>query len=212
MSTFVDPTYAVLSLAAYVEGRNNANLLKSLPPGVGIVSNPDLAHFSDPISGFEASTFFYDGKVVISFAGTRFDEHFNAAMLPDLAADALLGLGFTSKQIFLAAEFYEKVKQQYGDNIVFTGHSLGGGLAALMGVFFNKEAVTFDPAPFRLSATLDMAHKVDADLINKHLAFDADLESYVTTESSLAVAIPDLIQKILASGLPLPAQVLTTAY
>lgn len=31
----------------------------------------------------------------------------------------------------------------------FTGHSLGGGLAALMAMFFDKQAVTFDPAPFR---------------------------------------------------------------
>ena len=36
--------------------------------------------------------------------------------------------------------------------ISFTGHSLGGGLASLMAVYFNKSATTFDPAPFMLSA------------------------------------------------------------
>ena len=32
--------------------------------------------------------------------------------------------------------------------VSFTGHSLGGGLAALMGVMFDEQAVTFDQAPF----------------------------------------------------------------
>lgn len=36
--------------------------------------------------------------------------------------------------------------------ITFAGHSLGGGLAALLGVFFDETAVTFDQAPFRNSA------------------------------------------------------------
>jgi putative lipase involved disintegration of autophagic bodies len=31
--------------------------------------------------------------------------------------------------------------------------SLGGGLAALMGVFFGQQAVTFDQAPFANSTT-----------------------------------------------------------
>ena len=35
----------------------------------------------------------------------------------------------------------------YGTNITFTGHSLGGGQAALMGVFFNRQAVTSTPRP-----------------------------------------------------------------
>lgn len=38
--------------------------------------------------------------------------------------------------------------------ISFTGQSLGGGLVALMGVFFDKPTVTFDPAPFRRAASL----------------------------------------------------------
>ncbi|MEB1262594.1 hemolysin, partial [Xanthomonas campestris pv. campestris] len=34
----------------------------------------------------------------------------------------------------------------------FTGHSLGGGLASLMAVYFDKKAIVFDQAPFELSA------------------------------------------------------------
>jgi putative lipase involved disintegration of autophagic bodies len=32
-----------------------------------------------------------------------------------------------------------------GARITLTGHSLGGGLASLMAVFFDLEAVVFDP-------------------------------------------------------------------
>ncbi|TAN76900.1 MAG: calcium-binding protein, partial [Magnetospirillum sp.] len=40
-------------------------------------------------------------------------------------------------------------------NITFTGHSMGGGLAGLMGVLFSRPAYTFDPAPYRASANYD---------------------------------------------------------
>ncbi|MDP2977122.1 MAG: lipase family protein, partial [Anaerolineales bacterium] len=44
-------------------------------------------------------------------------------------------------------------KDNANANITFTGHSLGGGIAALMGVFFGKTAVTFDQAPFAQTAS-----------------------------------------------------------
>ena len=56
------------------------------------------------------------------------------------------------EQIVDAARFYLDV---YNANpnagISFTGHSLGGGLAALMAVYFDRAAQTFDPAPFARS-------------------------------------------------------------
>jgi putative lipase involved disintegration of autophagic bodies len=37
-------------------------------------------------------------------------------------------------------------------NISLTGHSLGGGLAGLVGAVYLQEAVLFDNMPFELSA------------------------------------------------------------
>ena len=79
---------------------------------------------------------------MISFAGT-YDK--SGA---DKAADAALGAGLGTMQLYEAALYYLQVKERnLGATISFTGHSLGGGLAALMAVFFNEPAVTFDQAP-----------------------------------------------------------------
>lgn len=66
----VDPVFAVLASAVYEKGRDPRNLLINLPEGVTPVSNPELAHFRDDATGFEAGAYLYNGKVVISFAGT----------------------------------------------------------------------------------------------------------------------------------------------
>lgn len=60
-----------------------------------------------------------------------------------------------SEQLKEAAVYYLQVrKDNPSAKITFTGHSLGGGLAALLAVFFNLDAVVFDEAPFRASANV----------------------------------------------------------
>ena len=193
---------AILSAAVYITGRDDKNIIA--PPSgatkVELLGLPD-GHFSDPTTGFEANLYQYQGKYVIAFAGTDpKDRH-------DLAANAMLGAGVMEMQLKQAAEFYQAVKTQYGSDVTFTGHSLGGGLAALMGVFFDKPAVTFDPAPFRLAATLSNAQALQSFLTTATATrpayeADPDLASYTTTEQSLYTAQPDLAAalSVLAAG------------
>ena len=58
--------------------------------------------------------------------------------------------GVTLTQLEQAADYYLRVKNASspGTTISFTGHSLGGGLASLLAVFFVETAVTFDQAPY----------------------------------------------------------------
>jgi Ca2+-binding RTX toxin-like protein len=179
----IDPVYAVLSAMAYEKGRNDKNLLTLLRPnGAFSLSGPGgLTRWQYDPTGFEASAFAYNGKIVIAYAGTLIDGL--TGSIPDNRANALLGLGIADIQLKQAAEFYTRIKQAYGDNIVFTGHSLGGGLAALMGVFFDKPAYTFDPAPFRLAATKQVSTSVAQYLLQQGLPVDAALGSYTTVES-----------------------------
>ena len=133
------------SAAAYMTGRSVVNRIDPIGQLAGL--NATRLNYRVAPSGFEASAYSYDGKIIIAFAGTNTDEW------QDLWNNGNLGLGSLSAQAIEAAKFYLDIKAQYGDNIVFTGHSLGGGLASLMAVFFNRPATTFDEAPFRLAAT-----------------------------------------------------------
>ncbi len=108
----------------------------------------------DSSSGFEASAYrnSLTNEIVISYAGTDPSD-----ITGDIAANIGLAIGVGSAQLLQAAEYYLQVHAANpGATITFTGHSLGGGLAALMGVFFGKQAVTFDQAPFANSATLNV--------------------------------------------------------
>jgi hypothetical protein len=80
----------------------------------------------------------------------------------DLVADAALATAIRQVNVpaqLYAASYYAAVKEWAADNgydsnkISFTGHSLGGGLASNMAVWFNKPAVTFAEGPFELSTS-----------------------------------------------------------
>jgi hypothetical protein len=107
-------------------------------------------------SGFSARVYRDDstGKVVISYAGTEFAAGFGA--LADFTSGNIpMALGQPGMQAALAADLYQRVKANpaLSDDITFTGHSLGGGLASVMAVWFDRPAYVFAPAPFELSAT-----------------------------------------------------------
>jgi type IV secretory pathway TraG/TraD family ATPase VirD4 len=111
MNSF-DLVCAVLSNATYQKGREVANIT---PPPPGAI---ELEHISDVATGFEATTYSYQGKIIIAYTGTE------TSQIQDLKSDALLGFGVADSQIKQAALYYEKVKSQYGEgNITLTGHS-----------------------------------------------------------------------------------------
>ena len=134
-------------------------------------------------TGFEASYFTStsnSNNIVISFAGTY----------PGSGADwvnnlALGYLGVLSSQMIQAADYYMEVRAANPNaQIVFTGHSLGGGLASLMAVFFNQPAITFDQAPFANAANLNVATELRAHLIAKYptqAGLLAPLDSFISS-------------------------------
>ncbi|MGO9446896.1 MAG: lipase family protein, partial [Thiobacillaceae bacterium] len=150
---------ALMAGAAYVSTRG---MINQIPVPTGW---KPIYYQSFSLSGFEAAAFQNGNNIVISYAGT------NPTSGPDWANNVLLGSGIggvLSPQLYQAAEFYLQVAALIANNpnatISFTGHSLGGGLAALMAVFFNKQAITFDQAPFALSANSVVATVLDAYL------------------------------------------------
>jgi hypothetical protein len=151
MATTIE--YALLAGASYRDTRADLNRFP-IPANWNVVSIVP----QDNATGFEASAYrnSLTNGIIISYAGTNP----NDGILPpgpDNTANIGLGTGFGSVQLLQAAEYYLQVQAANPTaTITFTGHSLGGGLAALIGVFFGKRAVTFDQAPFANSAELNV--------------------------------------------------------
>ena len=93
----------------------------------------------DKKSGFHGEAFYKDGKVVIAMRGTEKEDK------KDWQNDINMGMKKLPNQYVDAQKFYEKVKKDFPDQeIIFTGHSLGGSLAQLMSNKTGHETVTFN--------------------------------------------------------------------
>ncbi|TKB23235.1 DUF2974 domain-containing protein [Desulfopila sp. IMCC35006] len=151
--------YALLAGCSYYSSRDAKNRFP-VPNGWNVLSRiPE-----DSLTGFEASAYknSQTNEIVISFTGTNDSR--------DWVTNTSLANGDTCSQLRQAALYYCEVKAANPDaTITLTGHSLGGGLASLIGVFFNKQAVTFNQAPFRKAADPEAGGLAVADDLYEYL-------------------------------------------
>ena len=156
--------YALMAGAAYFDTRVPNNRFPTPQNWVSF-------NHKSRASGFEAISFSNGTEIVISYAGT-----YDKDITGDIAADIGLATGFGSAQLLQAAEYYLQVKAANPfATITLTGHSLGGGLAAQVGVFFGVEAKTFDQAPFANSAELNLLTPDVAANLKSDLAAQRDV-------------------------------------
>lgn len=133
--------YAQLSTRVYPRTDEN-----SIPVPAGWTELQRTGNAS--LSGFAAGVYQNGNDIVIAYTGTN-----EKQAVDFLLANIPAGLSIPSAQVTEAMLLYFQVKQQHPTaNITFTGHSLGGGLASLMAVFFDRPATIFDPAPFETTA------------------------------------------------------------
>jgi hypothetical protein len=142
--------YAQLSLYVY-----NVTGLDNNRPNLPSTDWTVLEYHPDDSIGFSYGIFKNQttGEVVVSYTGT------NEKQVADfLLANLPAGLGLSSLQVNAAARIAASVIDTYGaSNVTFTGHSLGGGLASIMGVWFDRPTTVFDPAPFEATARNPLA-------------------------------------------------------
>ncbi len=140
--------YALMAGASYISTRWEIN---QFPVPDGWLES--IEDRQTKPSGFEATYFTKGAEIVISYSGTD-PENWNPLTTPDGMTNSNLSAGKWADQLMQAAEYYLNIRATHSGPITLTGHSLGGGLAALVGVFFGVRATTFDQAPFAASAQL----------------------------------------------------------
>ena len=136
---------------ARIQGASDDNIIreaynqskKSIPEGLEYLDD-----FYDKDTG-SSGTAFKDkdtGEVILAYTGTNLDnDKWNDAVKTDFGRIAL-GLG--NGHVDPARKFYEKIRAEYGDDIILTGHSLGGNLAQWIALYYNvQKTIIYNPAP-----------------------------------------------------------------
>ncbi|MDU6574280.1 MAG: YqiA/YcfP family alpha/beta fold hydrolase, partial [Gemella haemolysans] len=136
---------------ARINGATDDNIIKNaediqgkeLPEGLEY-----LKDFYDKDTG-SSGTAFKDkdtGEVILAYTGTNpNNDKWNDAVKTDIGRIAL-GLG--DGHVDPARKFYEEIRAEYGDDIILTGHSLGGNLAQWIALHYNvQKTIVYNPAP-----------------------------------------------------------------
>ncbi|WP_445497100.1 phospholipase [Photorhabdus sp. SF281] len=89
-------------------------------------------------TGFQAGIYRNGDLHIVAFAGTN--------DLKDILTNLRQGFGFDEAQYHQAVDLARTAKMAFGENMLFTGHSLGGGLAATAALSVGKPAVIFNSA------------------------------------------------------------------
>jgi VCBS repeat-containing protein len=186
--------YALLSANSYAQSELDVSPLNTIPlpsSSWGIVGQED-----DPTTGFTARAYRNPaGEVVIAFAGTSIEGNL-LQLSRDWVLGNLAGSGaMLPLQVVKAARFYLDLVNNDSSidpaKISFTGHSLGGGLASLMAVYFDRPAVTFDTAPFEKSAdSAIVLNGLKVALLAGGYALPSEFASYVALDYLFGAVIP----------------------
>ena len=127
-----------------------------------------LDDFYDKDTG-SSGTAFKDkdtGGVILAYTGTNLKSNlWNDGIKTDIGR---IGLGLGNGHVDPARKFYEKIRAEYGDDIILTGHSLGGNLAQWIALHYNvQKTIIYNPAPLHISSDnfVDVVDKLTEDTI-----------------------------------------------
>ena len=153
---------------ARIAGANDNNILMQVKSKEDY-SYPEnleyLRDFYDKDTG-SSGTAFKDkdtGEVILAYTGTNPDnDKWNDAVKTDIGRIAL-GLG--EGHVDPARKFYEEIRDEYGDDIILTGHSLGGNLAQWIALHYNvQKTIVYNPAPLYIPPEQLVAGSIDPGL------------------------------------------------
>lgn len=136
----------------------------------------DPAGLENKDSGFLARIYGDEhGHYVVAFSGT--DEG------KDWLSNFRQGLGFEDAQYNQAIALAREAKVAFGDEVVITGHSLGGGLAGVASISSGIPAVTFNASGVH-DKTLERIG-IDADAAKREVADNGQIRRYAVKNEIL---------------------------
>lgn len=188
---------AAYSIAVYKDDDTNliTDYFKPNPlRDMSIISNPQERSGAEKIvnfinenegkSGFNSEIYYDKGqdKYVIAIRGTEFTK------LKDLSADALFALLAKSPQHDIAYKLAQTIKESGIplDKIKITGHSLGGGLASIVGMITGCETYIYNPAHVSLEAAKN--YKLD-------LSRQDNIHTY-TTKKEIVTSVENAVNAV----------------
>ena len=111
-----------------------------------------LEDMYDPKTGTSGTAFRNKdtGEVILAYTGTNLS--FRPEVFKDIGTDFYEVLTAGGDHYKPAYEFYERVRAKYGNNIILTGHSLGGNIAQRVALEYNvPKTVVYNSAPLYLN-------------------------------------------------------------
>ena len=158
---------------ARIEGANDKNVEEyyyKTENAIKPLTFEYVSSFRDPETGTSGVAFKDEtsGKTIIAYTGTNPDS--------DLVNDAVLTDGFsiafgTGHHYGSAYQFYEDVLKKNGlnpEDVILTGHSLGGNVAQRVALKYNApETIVYNAAPLYVPLGADV---MNALISNPHLA------------------------------------------
>lgn len=188
---------AAYSIAVYKDDDTNliTDYFKPSPlRDISIIRNPQERNGAEKIvnfinenegkSGFNSEIYYDKGqdKYVIAIRGTEFSK------LKDLSADALFALLAKSPQHDIAYKLAQMIKESGIplDKIKITGHSLGGGLASIVGMITGCETYIYNPAHVSLEAAKN--YKLD-------LSRQDNIHTY-TTKKEIVTSVENAVNAV----------------
>lgn len=180
---------AVMSGAVYRDGQYN-NYMENLER-LDCDEVTDI--ISDYITGLDCKLFKKGSKYILAFAGTEMDKSYPiptpygvVCYNPDEVTDFIQLYGPWG-QYYQVIGFAKDLVKKFGvNNVMFVGHSLGGGLAALASIVTGCTALTYNPAALSPATVLYLkavGYGYDTSHIYRYIMDGDPLTKYQIMES-----------------------------
>lgn len=169
-----------------------ADAYENTPVGTTLKNGWTIVDSYDEKTGFKAKLYEKDGKYIFATAGT------NPLSVKDWANNIAQQFGWNAEQYNRSKELAKMYSEKY-ENLVFVGHSLGGGLASANSRATGCSAITFNAAALSKKYNENMKSKIaayisDGDILDyvNEVLLRQNVEGTIIRRSVSASKLPDL--------------------